>query len=159
MGVKQGDNLSPNLFKIFINDLPKYLHLSADPVFLNSNPINCLMYADDIILLSSSADGLQQKLNILQKYCNDWCLNINTSKTKIIVFNKAGRLSKSKFNFADVELECVSEYKYLGVSFCSSGSFSFAQKQLYQKALKSFFQTQKGLYFYESRHQNHNSYF
>ena len=143
MGVKQGDNLSPNLFKIFINDLPKYLHLSADPVFLNSNPINCLMYADDIILLSSSADGLQQKLNILQKYCNDWCLNINTSKTKIIVFNKAGRLSKSKFNFADVELECVSEYKYLGVSFCSSGSFSFAQKQLYQKALKSFFKLKK----------------
>lgn len=76
--------------------------------------------------------------NILQKYCNDWCLNINTSKTTIIVFNKAGRLSKSKFNFADVKLECVSEYKYLGVSFCSSGSFSFAQKQLYQNALNLF---------------------
>lgn len=40
---------------IFSNDLPKYLHSSTDPVFLNSNPINCLMYADDIILLSSSA--------------------------------------------------------------------------------------------------------
>lgn len=54
-------------------------------------------------------------------------------ETKIIFFNKAGRLSKSKFNFANVELECVSEYKYkyLVVSFCSSGSFSFAQKQLY----------------------------
>lgn len=99
------------------------------------------MYADNIILLSSLADGLQQKLNILEKYCNDWCLNINTSKTKIIVFNKAGRLSKSKFNFADVELEYVSEYKYFSVSFCPSDSFSFAQKQLYQKALKSFFQT------------------
>lgn len=115
------------------------------------------MYADDIILLSSSADGLQQKLNILQEYCNDWCLNINTFKTKVIVFNKAGRLLKSKFNFVDVELECVSEYKYLGVSFCSSGSFSFALKQLYQKSLKIFFQTQKRFHRSESRHQNHSS--
>lgn len=143
LGVKQGDNLSPSLFKIFINDLPDYLNSATDSVYINSNPVKCLMYADDIILLSSTAEGLQQELDILQQYCNDWCLCVNTSKTKIIVFNKAGRLSKAKFYLDDVELECVSEYKYLGVTFCSSGSFSLAQKQLYQKALKSFFKLRK----------------
>ena len=50
------------------------------------------MYADDIVLLSNSADGLQQKLYKLQEYCNDWCLSVNVNKTKVIVFNKAGRL-------------------------------------------------------------------
>ena len=30
LGVKQGDNFSPNLFKIFINDLPKYLQETPD---------------------------------------------------------------------------------------------------------------------------------
>ena len=34
VGVRQGDVLSPNLFKIFINNLPKYLNGSSDPVFL-----------------------------------------------------------------------------------------------------------------------------
>lgn len=55
MGVKQADNLSPNLFTIFINDLPEYLNPSPDPVILNLHPFHCLMYADDIVLLSSSA--------------------------------------------------------------------------------------------------------
>ena len=142
-GVKQGDNLSPNLLKNCINGPPDYLSSAADPVFMNSNPIKCLMYVDDIILLSSTAQGLQQELNISVQYCNDWCLSINTSKTKIIIFNKAGMLCKTKFYLADVEQECVQEYKYLGVTFCSSGSFSFAQKVFYQKALKSFFKLRK----------------
>ena len=143
VGVKQGDNLSPNLFKVFINDLPDYLNSSQDPVVLNSRAFNCLMYADDIILLSSSANGLQQKLDILQCYCNDWCLSVNFLKTKVLIFNKAGRLLKTKFYLDGTELECVSNYKYLGISFCSSGSFSLAQKQLYQKALKALFKLKK----------------
>ena len=70
--MKQGDNLRSDLFKIFINNLPKFLEKSYDPVLLNDKPLHCLMYADDIVLLSTSAVGLQAKLNILEKYCNDW---------------------------------------------------------------------------------------
>ena len=47
---------------------------SSDPVILNDKPIHCLMYADDIILLSTSAPGLQEKIGILGKFCDDWCL-------------------------------------------------------------------------------------
>jgi hypothetical protein len=38
LGVKQGDNLNPNLFKIFINDLPSYLSNTKDPVILDNSP-------------------------------------------------------------------------------------------------------------------------
>ena len=34
--VRQGDPLRPNLFKIFINDLPSYLESTADPVHVNN---------------------------------------------------------------------------------------------------------------------------
>lgn len=95
LGVKQGDNLSPTLFKIFINDFPQYLKSTADPVELNLCPIHCLMYADDIVILSSSSKGLQDKIQTLKKFCEDWCLHVNLSKTKIIIFNKAGRHLKS----------------------------------------------------------------
>jgi hypothetical protein len=70
----------PNLFKIFINDFPDYIRNCPDPIQLNDKPIHCLMYADDIILLSSTAEGLQAKLDILDSYCNDWCLTVNPTK-------------------------------------------------------------------------------
>jgi hypothetical protein len=76
------------------------------------------MYADDIILLSSSANGLPEKLDILSKYCKDWCLNVNTLKTKIMIFNKAGKFHNIDLNLNGMRFECVSRYKYLGVYFC-----------------------------------------
>lgn len=137
VGVRQGDVLSPNLFKVFINDLPDYLADSPSPLFLNGMRIDCLMYADDVILLSDSASGLQNKINCLQNFCNDWCLSINISKTNVLIFNKTGRYLNEPFSLNGVQLECVKATKYLGVLFTCSGSFTGAQQDLFNKANKA----------------------
>ena len=72
-----------NVFKSFINDLPFYLNDTPDPFFVNDLPLNCLMYGDDIVLLSTTPAGLQDKLNKLHKFCKDWCLEANVSKPKV----------------------------------------------------------------------------
>ena len=59
------------------------------------------------------------------------------------MFNKAGRHFKQKFLFNGNEIECVSQYKYLGIQFCASGSFSPAQKELYSKALKGYYKLRR----------------
>ena len=103
------------------------------------------MQADDIILLSTSAPGLQEKIDILGKFCDDWCLTVNTQKSKIMVFNNTGRLLNVQFKLNNIVLECVHRYKYLGLTFCSSGSFMYAQEELYNKALKAYFKLSKDL--------------
>jgi retron-type reverse transcriptase len=90
MGVHQGDVLSPNLFKIFINDITDSLNsrpTQCSPASLLDHKLMCLMYADDIVLLSESASGLQNSLNALKGYCSNWGLNVNQKKTKIMIFN------------------------------------------------------------------------
>ena len=112
--MRQGDALSPNLFKLYINDLPKYFQTLPDTVFLNNILLQCLMYADDIVLLSSSREALQNRLDSLGMFCKDWCLDVNICKTKILIFNKTGKLLKNDFIFDNEPLECVKHYRYLG---------------------------------------------
>ena len=87
-GVKQGDNLSPTLFNIFIDDINSYFTEVCESVILNNCEINHLLYADDLVLVSKSPKGLQWCLDALKRFCNDWKLKINSNKSKVVVFSK-----------------------------------------------------------------------
>ncbi|MEW8544951.1 MAG: reverse transcriptase family protein, partial [Candidatus Thiodiazotropha sp.] len=140
VGVRQGDNLSPNLFNIFINDMVDVFDRDlCDPVKLGSANFNCLLYAYDVVLISQSAKGLQNCLNMFGNYCQSWCLDINYNKSKVLVFNRTGRLVKYNFSISDVSLEVVREYKYLGIVFTISGKFSKAVSDLYCRGQKAYF--------------------
>ncbi|XP_062588222.1 uncharacterized protein LOC134249878 [Saccostrea cucullata] len=101
------------------------------------------MYADDMVLLSPTAEGLQEKLDILSKYCKDWCLKVNTKKTKIIVFNSSGKHVKIPFHLDNNNIECVKQYKYLGLTVNASGTLSNAKNDCCNKAKKAYFKLQK----------------
>ena len=145
VGVRQGDVLSPNLFKFFINELPKILLEKSESVCLNNEKIPCLLYADDLVIFSESRAGLQDKLDILYNYCNEWCLEVNSQKTKIIIFNNNGHLIKDDFHIGEEKIDCVKQYKYLGLIIQNTGKFTEARKQLYQKSLKACFKLYRDL--------------
>jgi hypothetical protein len=48
----------------------------TDPLDLNGKLVSCLLYADDIVLLSESAQGLQNLLNKLKIFCDKWHLQV-----------------------------------------------------------------------------------
>jgi len=141
IGVRQGCVLSPSLFNLYISDLADELNTGDfDAPLLNTSEVSSLFYADDLVLLSTSQNGLQNAIDKLGLYCNKWKLSVNINKTKIIVFNKKGHMfSNLKFHILNEDIEIVSSYCYLGVVLTTGCNFTTALKTLQKKALRALF--------------------
>lgn len=104
-GVRQGENLSPFLFALFVNDLEDYLiEKNCDPLMLTGEhdeiwlKLLVILYADDTALLAETPEKLQQGLTALRQYCDDWKLQLNSSKTKIVIFSRSKHNGTFNFN-------------------------------------------------------------
>ena len=139
IGVKQGDCLSPILFNLYIYDVPNAFNLNeSDPIIIENTRINCLKYADDLVIMSTSPYVLQKCLNQLACYCEKWKLQVNFKKTKTMIFNKQGSLIKKyKFHFKSTNIESTNEYKYLGFIFSNSTSTEKGTSNLINQAQKA----------------------
>ena len=88
VGVRQGRPLSPTLFGIFFDDLHAGLLAdcpAAGPTCQGLS-VPALFYADDVMLISGSASGLQQLLDSMQGFYVTNGLTINIPNTEIVVF-------------------------------------------------------------------------
>ena len=55
-----------------------------------------------------------------------------------MIFNKTGRMLRDYFTIGGSQIECVKSYRYLGIIFSNSGSFTLAISDLKIKAKASF---------------------
>ena len=122
-GIQQGNLLSPLLFNLYINDIFQSI-ANKDTVTLDDcTHLNTLMHADDLIVISSTKEGLQNSLDSLQDYCKKWKLDINYKKSKVMVFSKGTQKEKTKYTINNKTLEIVREY--LGITInCKNCSFT-----------------------------------
>jgi hypothetical protein len=122
LGVKQGCPLSPLLFGMFIDRLePLISAVDGSPPTLSSMQVPMLLYADDLLLISTSPQGLQTYLDTLHSFCDSSDLCVNLTKTHVVMFGKPPRGSQS-WSFGGGAVPIKNEYKYLGLTFhCKRG--------------------------------------
>ncbi len=138
MGVKQGCPLSPALFGLYVDGLEKHRLETADI----DAPDLCgilaplLLYADDIILMSTSPEGLQRQLDALASFCELRQLTVNLSKTKVVIF-EARKSDCKEFVFSGTTVERHDEYRYLGFVFHATKNMAHGVEYLVAAAKKA----------------------
>ena len=111
-----GCNLSPLLFSLFINNLCHDLNSSGLGIDLQNVNISSLFFADDIVLISRTQEGMQTLMNITRGYFNTHRLNISVKKSKVINYNAGtDKIIFDGTGAPPLSLDQVLHFKYLGV--------------------------------------------
>ena len=140
VGLKQGCNLSPSLANIYLSDLHHYLkmhHVHAPLLF--QRMVTSITWADDLLITSLHHDGLQNCLDNLNNYCQEWGLEVSLKKTRCVIFSKGHckyELQKDFF-IGDKIIKFENFYKYLGVEINDNSEFTLVKKQRVIKARKA----------------------
>ncbi|NXT24815.1 PO21 protein, partial [Syrrhaptes paradoxus] len=79
-GVKEGDPMSPLLFSLDIDPLINKLEKDGEGFQHNGRKITSLAFADDLVSLSNSWDGMAKNINILEAFCK--LIGLQTQRAK-----------------------------------------------------------------------------
>ena len=134
-GVAQGSILSPALFNIFLEDLSEELRRNAD-----INLEDLLLYADDILVLTTSPTQLSKAIQIIEDWCQRNGMELNKNKSGIVIFTnkmmkdvplmkRMQKSSKNKTHWAPAietfkGIPVAMTYKYLGTILHSTLSIN-----------------------------------
>ena len=132
-GVRQGKNLSPVLFSLFLKDLEDFLiNSNCSGINLNmpGNDLDAylkllkLLYADDMMIFATDPVTFQENINAFFEYSEYWRLNINLNKTKIFVFGVRNTINFG-FKLGDdkIDIHVCDDFKYFGTVFTKYRTF------------------------------------
>ena len=131
-GVKQGDPLSPVLFNMIMDEFIDNLPPEIGAIF-EGQLINCMAFADDIILISETKVGMDKLLRVAEDFFTKRSLRVNAGKCFSLRLSTTKRdrapyvYKEPSFKIDQKPVEAVgyeSFFKYLGIKFNPHGKLS-----------------------------------
>jgi hypothetical protein len=114
-GIRQGSVSSPILFCLYLDVLIKKLEAKRVGCHIGHKYFGCVAYADDIVLLCPSVDGLRAMLSECENFCSTSKLQFNATKSVCMKFRRSRSESESVDVYLNGEnIPWKDEVKHLG---------------------------------------------
>lgn len=115
-GLRQGGILSPYLFNTYTDALNVKLNSLPIGCTVNETTINNLCYADDMVLISPSVQGLQRLIDTCRQYAEEFDIIYNETKTQCMSLlpRSLKHIAEPQIFLGSHRLEFVHEFPYLG---------------------------------------------
>ena len=130
-GVRQGCPASPSFFTVALSFISWSYRLTFKGIQLITHHLASLEYADDQILFTLTADGLQEMLDFLVTTAEPFGLRLSPKKCELICFHRPGSIDKAALPQIHVSSELLkwkSAVVYLGSRLAEDGSTTEAVK-------------------------------
>ncbi|KAM1087697.1 hypothetical protein ACFX2B_013050 [Malus domestica] len=114
VGLHQGSSLSPYLFALVMDELTG--HIQGDIPW-------CMLFADDIVLIDETQEGVNAKLNLWREVLESKGLRLSRSKTEYMEckFSANGGQNELGVRIGDQEIPKSDRFRYLGSILQNNG--------------------------------------
>ena len=99
--------------------------------------VGCVLYADDILLISASVKSLQNTLDVCNSVANNIGIAFNPLKSKCIYIGPDLHIEPATMNVGSANLEWSNQITYLGIKICHAKNFQVDLSDVRRKFFSS----------------------
>ena len=140
--------LSPVLFGVYVDDLIVKLSESGEGCCINGMYVGCVMYADDLVLLSASLTSLQTMTDICESEAQYLDMNFNVTKSAVLRVGCRYKYECLCTSLCGINLQYVDKAWYLGIFIVAGKRFRISLSEPiknFYRASMVFFTDLKGI--------------
>lgn len=106
---------------------------TVDGLTIGNERVWSLAYADDMIVVTKNREALVDMLDTFRRFLKGRGLELNTDKSKVLIFYKSRREKKKSWLWKGSKIEEVKIFKYLGFIFNWKGTYKDNLKEMRNK--------------------------